>query len=124
MHPAAKAALDAAIEADHPCSDNFGCDIEVARANGFAEAAATLLTGATETPHVNAVAERYSFANGYHTRAFDRWVAFHRKYGVACPACEAFMYTDPDTGDKASYCTNCRAPMDPDNDYYAEANAS
>lgn len=119
-----KAALDAAIQEDHPCSDSFGCDIEVARANGYVEAAVTMLTGATETPAVNRVLCYYGLSIGScHDRAFDRWVAFHRKYGVECPACESFMYTDPDTGDKAGRCTNCHAPMDPTDDFYREVSA-
>ena len=114
MHATHKAALDDAIVKDHPCSDSFGCDIEVARANGFIEASAHLLMGATETPAIDAVLNRYPSLRigSVHSPAFNKWCAFHRKYGRKCPSCESYMYNDPDTGDRAGYCTNCHAAMD------------
>lgn len=112
MNKTVKDALDAAIAEDHPCSDSFGCDIEVARANGFTEAAAYLLTGATETPAVDRVIERYGLVIGdTRSPAFDRWYRFHRRYGRECASCESYMYDDPETGDRAYRCTNCMAPM-------------
>jgi formamidopyrimidine-DNA glycosylase len=112
VHAKHKAALDDAIAEDHPCSDSFGCDIEVARANGFIEAAAHLLMGATETPAVNRVVFQYGLGiGGVHSPAFDKWCKFHRKYGRMCPSCESYMYDNPDTGERAHYCTNCRAAM-------------
>ena len=111
LNPATRAALDAAIQEDHPCDDR-GCDIAVARAHGFIEAAAHLLTGATETPAVDAVIARYSLViPGVHSPAFDRWVAFHRQNGRQCPGCEGFMYANPDTGSEPSSCTNCGGMM-------------
>lgn len=97
------AAMDAAIQADHPCADDVGCDIEVARSNGFIVASAILLQGATETPALGEVLTRYKFSlPDLHSRPFSRWVAWHRKNGHECPDCESFMYAELPV-----QCTNC-----------------
>lgn len=89
------AAMDTAIATDHPCSDDVGCDIEVARSNGFTVAAAILLRGATETPALNAMLANYDLTlPSIHGKAFGRWCAWHREHGHQCEACEAFMYAD------------------------------
>jgi hypothetical protein len=111
LNPVTRRALDNAIQEDHPC-DDYGCDIATARAHGFLEVSAHLLQGATETPAVDAVITRYSLAiPDVHSRAFDRWVAFHRANGRRCPSCEAFMYANPDEDFEPETCTNCLAPL-------------
>lgn len=106
-----RAALAEAIETDHPCND-YGCDIAVALREGFVVASAILLTGATETPTVDAVIERYSLnLGGYHDRPFNKWADWHRKNGWECEACESFMYANPDTGFEPTRCTNCLAAL-------------
>ena len=111
LNPTTKAALAAAVEEDHPCSDP-GCDIATALLHGFTYAAALLLTGATETPNVNAVAARYDLnLDALHSPAFERWCAFHREHGRQCESCESYTYANPDTGYEPAYCANCRAEL-------------
>ena len=97
------AAMDTAIATDHPCSDDVGCDIEVARSNGFTVAAAILLQGATETPALNAMLANYDLTlPSIHGKAFDRWCAWHHENGHECPGCESYVY-----GGLPLHCTNC-----------------
>lgn len=109
LNPVTRKALAEAIAADHPCTD-YGCDIATALKHGFVEASAHLLMGATETPHVDAVIERYDLLiPGVHSRAFDRWYKFHKANGRQCESCESYMYANPDTGFEPTQCTNCLA---------------
>lgn len=105
--------LALAIETDHPCYD-FDCDIATALREGFVIASAILLIGATETPTVDAVIERYGIDLGsVHDESFQRWVDWHREYGRLCEACDSFNYVNPDTGFEPSYCGNCLAELSP-----------
>lgn len=103
--------LATAIETDHPC-DDYGCDIAVALREGFVVASAILLTGATETPTVDAVIERYGIDLGtLNDPAFSKWCDWHHKYGRVCEACDSFMYVNPDTGFEPVQCSNCLATL-------------
>jgi len=109
MNPATRAKLADAIERDHPC-DDYGCDIAMALKHGYTEAAATLLTSATETPAVDEVIRRYNLNIG----------------NIKSPGCEGFSYWDDDY--RPATCSNCLAALpgedtpDPgdDSDYQEE----
>jgi hypothetical protein len=126
MNPATRAKLADAIERDHPC-DDYGCDIAMALKHGYTEAAATLLTSATETPAVDEVIRRYNLNIGnIKSPAFDRWADWHHAHKIECPGCEGFSYWDDDY--RPATCSNCLAALpgedtpDPgdDSDYQEE----
>lgn len=105
LSPRQRDVLAKAVYEDHPCDDTTGCDIAVALENGFTEAAAILLTGATETPAIDALNLTIP---GYQSPEFDKWADWYRKHGHECPSCESFMFADefPVT------CTNCLAAVE------------
>lgn len=105
--------LALAIETDHPCHD-YGCDIAVALREGFVIASAILLTGATETPTVDAVIKRYGIDLGNaHGEAFEHWADWHREHGRKCELCHAYNYANPDTDFEPARCANCLEELSP-----------
>lgn len=100
MNDSDRERLAEAVETDHPCTDTVGCDIAVALDNGFVEAAALLLSGATETPALDATGIAVP---GYQSTEFQAWADWYREHGHECPACESFMFSDS----FPVRCTNC-----------------
>lgn len=103
----------AALDLDHPCHNMAGCDIARAAREGYVYTAAWLLSGATETPHLDACLAELGddVAGRLHPwpEDFDGWKEFHESYGVKCLACEHYMYGD-DYG-APHVCGNCGASM-------------
>ena len=125
-----RADLAEAIEHEHPCEDP-GCDITHALASGYVLASAALLTGATETPLLDAVVSHYlssptgavlADALAYRGDEWDQWAAWHRATGVQCPACEGYTYADaPDERDDVTTCAHCGADLTPSDRFDAPA---
>lgn len=111
-------ALESAVSADHPCADDPGCDIAAALRAGFVECAAHLLTGATETPRVDAfIRERGRWQlgpNGFPVDWAD-WVDWFRSNSRKCAKCSGFTFTDEHEPDSCAHCAARfprRAPVD------------
>lgn len=106
-------ALADALDADHPGSCGASCDIDVARDNGFLLAAAYLLRGATETPHVGAVLEKQPWSLNLAWWQQERgWSAHHRMFGVKCGrvnGCGSYTYGDTET--LPTTCGGCGATL-------------
>jgi hypothetical protein len=95
--------LERAINEDHYCEDST-CDIHHALEAGAPVTAACLLMGATECAHVDAVRWAHAFngtsneaARTMHMMAapdWDRWLAYHDRYGMTCDACGTVTYRD------------------------------
>lgn len=112
-----------AVARDHADehSDSCGntCDIVAALRAGYPRVAAYLLNGATETPTVDRVMERYgeTFDAFGHRDATDpdwlAWIDWFRENTVHCPWCEASCFTDKGT---VYTCGNCRHDVSQDSD--------
>ena len=99
-------ALEAAVNSDHPCNSS-SCDIELARDAGFTYTAAHLLSGATETPAVDAVIDSMG-RNRFDRLAnaeFDEWAEWYRTNTRACGSCGTHVHNDVAT------CGNCLADL-------------
>lgn len=106
-----------AVELDHPCSDDNTCDIAAALGNGWPFVAAFLLSGATDTPVLDAVLRAHAW-NGTATGGFraeefnahsgpgtapegwNEWCRWHRENTAECE-CGSFVFLPAD------YCGNC-----------------
>ena len=99
-------ALEAAINADHPC-DSSSCDIEMARDAGFHYASAHLLRGATETPAVDAIISSLGAAEFERRQRaeFDDWAAWYSANTRPCPACDTHVHNS------SAICGNCLADL-------------
>ena len=93
-------AIAFAVEVEHPCSDS-SCDIAMALEEGFPFAAAHLLSGATETPFLDAVMEAAGINQIDWPAGWDEWVKFFRENTWECEACGSYTKNDEES------CYNC-----------------
>lgn len=108
-----RAAVEEAVYCDHPCEDFQGCDIAVARDNGYVLTAAYLLSGATEVPALDMVNRALTF-NGrvdeWSTAAEEEredWHEWFDAHATMCEACNSANF-DVSEGDT---CSNCLEPL-------------
>lgn len=106
----------AIAEHDHPKCTNNTCDIDAAIRNGYVHVAAHLLGGATETPSVDAVNERYADyppAKKFFNRkskvpiGWDAWAKWFKRHARQCDNCESFVFDDLGND---HLCGNCAKP--------------
>lgn len=108
------AQLRFALEMDHPGGCGPSCDIDVARDNGYLLAAAWLLRGATETPHLAVVLERQPWQLSLKWWQQETgWRDHHRTFGVKCDndtgGCGSYTYGDTDA--LPTTCGGCNATL-------------
>jgi hypothetical protein len=115
-----------AVRLEHPCGgDDGACDIAYALENGFPLTAGYLLSGATETPLLDAVYAAHN-ANAHDAwtapliddasvegdterSEADAWSAFAKDHGKLCDSCNGYTYGD-DVEDIA-FCGHCGADL-------------
>jgi hypothetical protein len=86
----------AAVELEHPCQDMAGCDIAVALENGYPLTAGYLLSGATETPLLDAVYLHHD-ANphtAWEATEAALWTAYAAAHSRECESCGGYTYGD------------------------------
>jgi hypothetical protein len=110
----AKHDIAEAVEHEHYCNDNH-CDIRHALEAGYPYSAAYLLSGATETPLLDAVCHAYGFdpASTYDKIPdWEDWTEYFRAESRPCP-CGSYII-----GDNEYTCDNCGSvlPARPDDD--------
>jgi hypothetical protein len=107
-----------ALAFEHGDCEDAGCDIAVARIEGFPLTAAYLLTGATETPVLDAVQRAYADAGAIPEEdaltdfpASERtaWFAWHEANARTCPSCNSVTYALQEV--EPEECANCRASL-------------
>jgi hypothetical protein len=108
--------IDVAVKVDHPCRDDETCDIYNAREAGYPFSAAELLSGATETPALDAVLGAYA-ACGILTNDPRRgdvpagdaegWHEHFERYARMCDDCGGATFA----GDhwEPEECSHCRS---------------
>jgi len=98
-----------AIGFEHDCSDVDTCDIAHAVENGFPLTAGYLLSGATETPLLDAVYAAYRIdPHRASLREWDAWSAHFAEHATRCDACNGSTF-DVEDDDR---CGHCGAPFD------------
>lgn len=85
----------AAVGHEHPCDDTAACDIAVALENGYPLSAGYLLSGATETPLLDAVYQHYD-ADPYTSALVEmpEWYAYSCAHSRECESCGSHTYAD------------------------------
>jgi hypothetical protein len=113
-----RADIRTALAFEHGDCEDAGCDIAVARIEGFPLTAAYLLTGATETPVLDAVQGAYAAAEAIPEEdaltdfpASERtaWFAWHEANARMCPSCSSITYALQEI--EPEQCANCRASL-------------
>ena len=107
-----------AVELEHPCTDDSHCDIAAALRAGCPYSAAYLLTGATETPLLEAVCQFHGIDVQETPEDWTDWKEFHAEYGRECQSCGSFNYADEF---EVTTCGNCLATLPPRPDFEADA---
>lgn len=99
-----------AVALEHPCRDD-SCDIARALEEDCPYASAYLLSGATETPLLDAVLAAHGLAGLAPDNCpdWDDWIAAHNAHGVRCDGCGSFTYGDDFY--RPEVCGNCLAPL-------------
>jgi hypothetical protein len=99
--------LTLAVWEEHPCSD-AGCDIREAVDHGYAQVAAALLQGATETPLLDTVLAYYR-VDTHSPSNWTEWVEHFDTYARGCDSCGGFTFGDDWW--TPSQCANCGADL-------------
>ena len=104
-------AIEAALDAEHPCDDEYGCDIAQARDHGWFAWAAHLLQGATECPETDFAVGVYIGRHGQET--WDALCETQRGYlarvpHLNCPHCNAGCWEPEDVDE----CPECGKSLD------------
>lgn len=108
--------IDVAVNVDHPCRDDETCDIRNALAAGAPFSAAHLLSGATETPALDAVLGAYAACgilehdprrNDIPAEDDRTWSEYFAEYARMCADCNGATFAgdhwEPDE------CSHCRS---------------
>lgn len=102
----------AAVEYEHPCDgEDGGCDIFAALDNGYPLTAGYLLSGATETPLLDAVYAHYA-ADPFHAwRNVEAtaWSGYMLQHARECRNCGGYTFGDDRW--RLTTCANCRRAL-------------
>lgn len=100
----------AAVGLEHPCDDTTACDIAVALENGYPLTAGYLLSGATETPLLDAVYQHHD-ANPHDASEIEAptWSAYFRAHTRCCESCSGHTFGDDRW--RIAQCGHCHGAM-------------